>query len=104
MLLIYTVLVTSGSNCTYKKLVQQVRRPANHLIESWMHAAMSQFSTMTIPPGVDQDKPLVAVHVGGEGAWIPYRKTKVFTNCFIKQEGKVTSLGPTSIFVLTHIK
>ncbi len=46
-------------------------------------------ATMTTPPGVNQEGPLVAVHVGGEGDWIQYRKIKVYTNCFIKQEGKV---------------
>lgn len=45
--------------------------------------------TMIIPPGVQHDKPLVEVHAGGEGDWMPYSKTKLFTNAFIKQEGKV---------------
>lgn len=41
------------------------------------------------PPGLDVDASFVVVSDGGEAEWLHYDKVKLYTNAFIKQNGKV---------------
>jgi len=46
-------------------------------------------STAHDVPGLVHEDELIKVHEGGVDSWLPFSKVKLFTNAFIKQDGKL---------------
>lgn len=44
---------------------------------------------VSLPPGITEERALVERHSGGIESWLEYEKIKLYTNAFIKEEGKV---------------
>lgn len=49
-----------------------------------------------VPPGITQEGTLTERHSGGSAdseSWLAYDKIKLYTNAFIKEEGRVVSVS-----------